>query len=71
METVDVNNFIETYDNLSIEDKEFLSEIIHKNLVESKRETLIQRVKEAEQNYETGNVKIGGLKELLKDLEDD
>lgn len=71
MQTTEIDDIIESYDNLSIEDKEYLSVQIQKNLLESKRTVLIDRVKEAETNYRSGNVKRGGLKELFQDLEND
>ncbi len=71
MQTNDVNDIIESYDNLPIEDKEYLSELIQKNLTESKRAVLIDRIRDAEVNYSKGNVKRGDAKELLKDLEND
>ena len=71
MQSTEINNFIESYDNLSIEDKEYLSDLIQKNLIESKRSRLIDRVQEAEVNYSKGKVKKGGFKELFEDLDND
>jgi flagellar motor switch protein FliG len=71
MTTTQMNNLIESYDRLSIDDKEYLSDLLQKNLAESKRKTLVDRVKEAEANYSAGKVKKGGLKDLYEDLEND
>jgi hypothetical protein len=66
-----LSDTIENFDALNLEDKEFALEIFEKNVRESKREQLIKRVKEANQNYKTGNVKKGNLKDLFEDLEND
>ena len=71
MSTTQVSEFIENFDVLSLDDKEFLMDIIEKNYIETKRNELIQRVAEAKQNYIDGNVKTGSIKDLFKDLEDD
>jgi hypothetical protein len=66
-----LSDTIENFDALNLEDKEFALEIFEKNVRESKREQLIKRVKEANQNYKTGTVKKGNLKDLFEDLEND
>ena len=60
---------IENWEELELEDKEFSFEIMKKGLIEIKRSSLEQRIKEAKKNYSEGNVKIGSSKELFKDLE--
>lgn len=62
---------IEKLNQLDDNDKEYVRDILTKQLIESKRDTLIQRVKEAEANYTTGKVSSGNADELLADLEDD
>ena len=52
-------------------DKEYVAEIIRKQVIELKRERLVQRAKEAKMNFKKGVVKSGGIKELLEDLESD
>ena len=51
-------------------DKGHVFDIISKRLVELRRVKLSNRVKEAEVNYKTGNVKSGDLKDLWEDLND-
>jgi flagellar motor switch protein FliG len=62
---------IEKLNQLDDNDKEYVRDILTKQLVESKRDTLIQRVNEAEVNYTTGKVSSGNADELLAELEDD
>lgn len=71
MQNLTLSNIIENFDILNIEDKGYVLNIIKKNYLESKRDLLYQRVKEADNNYSLGNFKKGGLKELLEDLDND
>lgn len=52
-------------------DKEYLVDILSKQLIESKREKLVLRVKEAETNYSTGNVTEKNSDSLFAELEND
>ena len=56
--------------HLDMNDKGHVFDIISKRLVELRRVKLSNRVKEAEVNYKTGNVKSGDLKDLWEDLND-
>jgi len=60
---------IENWEELDLEDKEFSFELMKKGLIEIKRSSLEDRIKEAKKNYTEGNVKIGSSKDLFKDLE--
>ena len=64
----DVNKVIEEFSHLPPEDKEYVEEIIGKQLIEVKRERLAQRAREARTNLEKGEVKTGTIKDLLEDL---
>jgi hypothetical protein len=48
-----------------------VAEIIRKQLVEVKRERLVERVREAKKNFEEGRVRTGTLQDLMEDLERD
>ncbi len=71
MSNISVNKVIEEFDRLPSGDKEYVAEIIRKQVIELKRERLTQRAEEAKINLEKGFVKSGGIKELLEDLEGD
>jgi hypothetical protein len=67
----DINKVIEEFSHLPPEDKEYVAEIIRKQLIEVKRARLAERVSEAKRNLEKGAVKSGGISDLLEDLEGD
>ena len=68
MANSDVNKVIEEFSHLPPEDKEYVAEIIGKQLIEVKRERLAQRAGEARTNLEKGEVKTGTIKDLLEDF---
>lgn len=70
METIFLNNIVENFSELSLEDKEYVLDIFHKQIIESRREKLLARAREAEMNLVKGNVKKGSVKDLYEDLED-
>jgi hypothetical protein len=69
MANSDINKVIEEFSHLPPEDKEYVAEIIGKQLVELKRERLAQRAREARMNLREGDVKSGNLRDLQKDLD--
>jgi len=69
--TTKTNEVVEGFMGLSSEDKEYTVEIIEKQLIETKRERIAQRAKEAAANYREGKVRTGNVKELYEDLEGD
>jgi len=66
-----INKVIEEFSHLSIDDKEYVSEIIKKQLIELKRDKIARRASEARMNLDKGLVKSGNIKDLLEDLESD
>ena len=71
MNISDINKVIEEFSHLPLEDKEYVAEIIRKQLIEVKRDRLAERAREAKKNFERGAVKTGTLKDLTEDLERD
>ncbi len=71
MSNTSVNEVINEFSQLPFIDKEYVAEIIRKQVIELKRESLAQRAEEAKMNLKKGVVKSGGIKELLEDLESD
>jgi len=69
MSNTNVNKVIDEFGHLRFEDKEYVAEIIRKQVIELKRERLAQRAQEAKMNLENGLVKSGTIKDLLEDLE--
>jgi len=71
MNNSNINKVIEEFSHLPPEDKEYVAEIIRKQLIEAKRDRLAQRAQEARLNFERGSVKAGSLKDLMEDLDSD
>ena len=71
MDGMNVNRVINDFGHLPLEDKEYVAQIIEKQLVEAKRMAVAQRGKEAKDNFEKGLVKEGSVKDLQEDLESD
>ena len=69
-ETV-LNKLIDDFNELPFEDREYALELIQKQLVEAKRETILRRAEEAEDNLKKGLVKKGTVQDLMRDLESD
>jgi hypothetical protein len=66
-----VEKVIEEFSHLPIEDKEYVAEIIRKQLIDLKRNRLVERARQAKKNLEEGAVKAGTIKDLMEDLESD
>jgi len=71
MNNTSINEVINEFGQLPFSDKEYVVEIMKKQVIELKRERLAQRSEEATMNLKGGFVKSGGIKELLEDLEND
>ena len=71
MSNASVNEVIKEFGQLPSTDKEYVAEIIRKQVIELKREMLAQRAQDAKMNLRKGLVRSGGIKELLEDLEGD
>jgi len=71
MSDSNINKVIEEFSHLPLEDKEYVAEIIRKQLIEVKRERLAERAEEARMNLEQGAVKTGTVKDLMEELDRD
>jgi len=71
MSTATVNNLIEEFIHLPLDDKEYAAEVIRKQLMEAKREAIAKRAKAAMASFRKKMTKHGTVKELYKDLESD
>ena len=69
MRTDALNRVIDDFSRLPLTDKEYLAEIIEKQLIEAKREAIARRTKKALENLKRGKVKRGTVKDLHRDLE--
>jgi hypothetical protein len=71
MSNVTLNKVINDFSLLPLGDKEYVADIIEKQLIEAKRDAIAERAKKAMSNLRKGAVKKGTVKELYKDLEID
>jgi phosphoglycerate-specific signal transduction histidine kinase len=71
MSTATVNNLIEEFIHLPLDDKEYAIEVIKKQLIEAKREAIAKKAKTAMVSFRKKITKSGTVKELYKDLESD
>ncbi len=71
MANANLSKVIADFSVLPLDEKEYALDIIKKQLIEAKRESIAQRAKKAMSNVKKGKVKKGTLKDLYKDLESD
>ena len=71
MSTTEINRVIEGFNLLSMDEKEYVADMIHKQLIEYRREQIVKRANDARNNLKQGNVKSGSLEDLYRDLEND
>jgi len=64
-----INAVVDKFQELPLEEQEYVAEIIAKQLLESRREHLATRIAEARSNYKTGKCNSGSFDELMEDLE--
>jgi hypothetical protein len=69
MANVTLNKVIEDFRKLPLPEREYVIEIIGKQLIEAKREAIFRRAKRTIPNLKKGAVKKGTVKELYEDLE--
>ncbi|HDZ87093.1 MAG TPA: hypothetical protein ENH38_00555, partial [Nitrospirae bacterium] len=66
MGSTTLNKLIEDFSHLKLDDKEYAVEIIKKQLIEAKRDSIAKRAREAMANLKKGRIKKGTVKELYK-----
>ncbi|MBK9331904.1 MAG: hypothetical protein IPM96_05735 [Ignavibacteria bacterium] len=66
-----INDILEDFDSLSLNEQEELIEIEKKRLIENKRKLLVDEVKEAENEYTEGKYITGDTDELMRAIDDE
>ena len=66
-----INNVLEEFDSLTIEEQEVVVDIEKKRLIERKRELLVKNVKEAEDEFESGKMKSQNFDDIMKTIDDE
>ncbi len=69
MGNVTLNKVIDDFRKLPLDEKEYVIDIIEKQMIEAKRQAIARRAKRATFNLKKGAVKRGTIKDLYKDLE--
>ena len=68
-EAVRFGDVLEGIETLSLEDQEILREILHRRIVERRREELAQDVQQARQEFQAGQCRPVTPEELLNEIE--
>jgi hypothetical protein len=66
-----LSQVLQSISELTVEEQFYLADILHKRLIETRRSELVNRVKDAEENYRQGNVYSGNVDRLMAMSEDD
>jgi len=68
MENVTFQKVLEIIETLPEEQRESIIEIVRHRLIEERREKLAQRIREAREEYNRGEVKQGTVDDLMHEL---
>ncbi len=68
--SVTVNKVLEEIDQLDIDDRTYINQILSCRLIETERSLIAERAREAEDNYSRDHVRSGSVDDLLSDLND-
>lgn len=63
-----INNILQNISTLPLDEQDFIVQTISKRIHEVRRNEIAERAKEAEYNYNTGNVTSGTVSDLMKEL---
>jgi hypothetical protein len=66
-----INTVLEEFDTLSVEEQEAVVEIEKKRLIERKRKLLVKNVKEAEDEFNSGQLKSETVDDIMKAIDDE
>lgn len=66
-----LHKVIEDFNHLSLDEREYVIDVVKKQVIEAKRDAIARRSKEAMANLKKGKIKTGTVKELYEDLESD
>jgi hypothetical protein len=65
MQTATVGSILESISVLDPDDQLFVTEILNKRAIEIRRNQILARAREAEENYKNGNTQIVTVAELM------
>jgi hypothetical protein len=64
-----VQHIIEDFAHLPLNDREYVVDVVKKQLIDARRDSIAKRAITASSNLKKGAIKKGSLKDLYKDLE--
>ncbi len=70
VQTLSFQDLIEAVEAMPLEDQSIFVELINKRIIEKRRAELVADVEDSRRAFESGNVKRGSLRDLMKDLKD-
>ncbi len=70
VQTLSFQDLIEAVEAMPLEDQSLFVELINKRIIEKRRAELVADVQDARRAFESGDVKRGSFKDLMKDLKD-
>lgn len=69
-QTLSFQDLIEAVEAMPLEDQSIFIELINKRIIEKRRAELVAEVQDARRAFESGDVKRGSFKDLMKDMKD-
>lgn len=71
VENTQIESILQAVSALNLEDQFFVTEILHKRMIEVRRNQILARAKEAEANYQNGNTWTVSVNDLMMMSSDD
>jgi len=67
---ITVNKVGEEIDQLDIDDRTYIHQILSRRLIDTERLRIAKRAKESRENYSRGHVRSGSVSDLMSELDD-
>lgn len=64
-----LDNLLDGISTLSLQDQELLDNILHKRIIDEKRDAIVEDYEEAVKNLKAGNVSKGSVNDLFDDID--
>ncbi len=71
MKGIHIDQVIDSFNRLEIDEREFAFDLMKKQLVEARRAIIAQRSKQALRSVRAGKIKKGTVEDLKRDLDSD
>lgn len=67
---VTLNTVLSEISDLSLDEKEMVEDILHKRIIEERREEIYSDYQHALKDYKEGKYKSGSVEDLIKDMKE-